>query len=140
MPVAALDHDVAGAELVVTVVEAEHDPAVDHDHEVEGVGGVHAGLVGVVALHPDPVAAALTRAGEADAPHRAATGRRFEPDGTTRFVAPVVDGRRGSVEPQPRGHAEAIGPNGALGLAVGPDHCAAVGVVAGDHPSGRELV
>ena len=55
MEVAALHDDVARPEVVLAVVEAEGDAAVDHDHEVEGVGGVHAGPW-VVAVDPYPVA------------------------------------------------------------------------------------
>ena len=138
--VAALDHDVTRPELVLAVVETEHDATVDHDHEVERVGGVHARLVGVVALHPDPVAAAFARAGEADDAHRAATDRGLQPDGSVRFVAPVVDRRRRPIEPQPRGHGEPVGPDRVRRLAIGQDHRPTLSVVPGDDPSCSQLV
>ena len=136
--VAALHDDVAGPELVLAVVESEDDAAVDHDHEVERVGGVHARPVRVVAVDADPVAATLL-AREADDAHGAATGRRLEAHRAVGFVAAVVDGRGRAVEPQPRGDAEAVRPDGALRRAVRDDHRLTVGVVAGDDASCREL-
>ena len=107
VPVAALDHDVAGPELVLAVVETEHDAAVDHHHEVEGVGRVHARLVGIVALDADPLAAALARARESDDAYRAAAGRRFEPDGDHR----VRRHRRRRWPAGPSSHSQVATPN-----------------------------
>ncbi len=140
MPVAALDHHVTCPELVLAVVETEDDATVDHDHEVEGVGGVHAGLIGIIALHPDPVAAAFARAREADDANRAATDGGLEPNRAVRFVAPVVDRRRRPIEPQPRRDGEAVRPNRARRRAVGEDHRPTLGVVPGDDSSCSQLV
>ena len=102
--VAALDHDVAGPELVLAVVEAEHDATVDHDHEVEGVGGVHAGLGRGRRPRPGSSRPRPRCAGEADDAHRAAArpaargGPR--PSGSSPPSSTVV-GR--AVEPQPGG-------------------------------------
>ena len=137
--VAALDHDVARTELVLAVVEAEHDAAVDHDHEVEGVGGVHAGLVRVVAVDADPVAAALAGPGKRMIRTEQPPAGRLQPHRTIRFVAAVVDRGGGSVEPQPGRDREAVRPDRALRFAVGDDHRSPVGVVPGDHSPCREV-
>ncbi len=62
-----------------------------------------------------------------------------KPHRAIRFVAAVVDGGGGSVEPQPGRDREAVGPDRALRFAVGDDHRAPVGVVPGDHSPCREF-
>ena len=133
--VAALHDDVARAELVLAVVEAEHDATVEHDHEVEGVGGVHAGSVGVVAVDPDPVAAT----GEADQPHRATAGRWLQGQRTRGDVAAVVDGRRRAVEPQPVREPEAVRLDRPRWSIVRTDHVPPVRIMTGDDPTRGEV-
>ena len=63
MRVAALDHTVALPQVVLAVVEPEHDLTVEHGHEVEGVGRVHARSFRLFVREADPTVASAASAG-----------------------------------------------------------------------------
>ncbi len=94
---AALDHVLAGGDGALAVIEAEHDRALEHHHQVEGVGGVHAGHLRVVAVDPQPGLVGLGAgrdAGHADHPHADASGGWLE--GEARGGAIGVVGESGA--------------------------------------------
>ena len=133
---AALDHGVARPELVLAVVETEHDLPVEHHDEVDGVGGVHAGLTGIVARHPEPpfvAGRARRRWCEADGPACDATRGRLELEVAHGIAAVAgVPGRR--VEPEDLAHAVVpLGAQRARRRPVGQNHVAAGGVLATHH-------
>ncbi len=101
---AALHDDVTSAEVVLAVIEAQHDLAIDDRDDVQRVGGVHPRLRRVVTGHPHPFVVRPGRGGrEAYDPDGQPSGRRLERETSLGAVAAVIDPDGGTVEPQQLG-------------------------------------
>ena len=61
----ALNHKFARTDCAFAVFKTHHNRTLDDDHEIEGVGGVHAGTIGVIASDTKPRAVGVGAVGYA---------------------------------------------------------------------------
>jgi hypothetical protein len=127
--VPALHHAITLRQVVLAVVELEDDLTVEHGHEIQRVGGVHARPLWILAREPDPtlvVGRVRRRRWEGDDPQRQPAGRRLEVERALRLPAVGRRARR-PVEPEQVTDAQTVARRRGVGRqTVGQEDGAAV--------------